>query len=36
LALRERRKQITQTDFEKAKEKVLFKKKGGITESIFL
>jgi len=36
LALRERRKQITQEDFEKAKEKVLFKKKGAITESIFL
>ena len=36
LALRERRKQVTQSDFEKAKEKVLFKKKGGITESIYL
>lgn len=36
LALRERRKQVTQSDFEKAKEKVLFKKKGGVTESIFL
>ena len=36
LALRERRKQVNQNDFEKAKEKVLFKKKGGITESIYL
>jgi 26S proteasome regulatory subunit T2 len=36
LALRERRKQITQNDFEKAREKTLFKKKGGITESIYL
>jgi len=36
LALRERRKNVTQEDFRKAKEKVLFKKKGGVTESLYL
>jgi len=36
LALRERRKQVTQVDFSKAKEKTLFKKKGSITESLYL
>jgi len=36
LALRERRKHVIQSDFEKAKEKVLFKKKGGVIDSIFL
>ena len=36
LALRDRRKHVIQSDFEKAKEKVLFKKKGGVIDSIFL
>jgi len=36
LALRERRKRVTQVDFSKAKEKVLYKKKGIITESLYL
>jgi 26S proteasome regulatory subunit T2 len=36
LALRERRKKVTQADFRKAKEKVLYKKKGAVTESLYL
>jgi len=36
LALRERRKKVQQPDFRKAKEKVLYKKKGGVTESRYL
>ena len=36
LALRDRRKTVTQDDFRKAKEKVLFKKKGMITESLYI
>jgi len=36
LALRDRRKTVTQEDFRKAKEKVLYKKKGIITESLYI
>ena len=36
LALRDRRKTVNQEDFRKAKEKVLFKKKGMITESLYI
>jgi len=36
LALRERRKKVMQEDFRKAKEKVLYKKKSGVTESLYL
>ena len=36
LALRDRRKTVTQEDFRKAKEKVLYKKKGLITESLYI
>lgn len=36
LALRERRKKVTQEDLRKAKEKVLYKKKGAITDRIYL
>ena len=36
LALRERRKKVQQADFRKAKEKVLYKKKGAVTESLYL
>ena len=36
LALRERRKQVTQEDFRTAKEKVMFKKKGLVTESLYI
>ena len=36
LALRERRKQVTQDDFRSAKEKVMFKKKGLVTESLYI
>ena len=36
LALRDRRKTVTQDDFRKAKEKVLYKKKGLITESLYI
>ena len=36
LALRDRRKQVNQEDFRTAKEKVLYKKKGMITESLYI
>ena len=36
LALRERRKQVSQEDFRTAKEKVLYKKKGMISESLYI
>ena len=36
LALRDRRKTVNQQDFRTAKEKVLYKKKGLITESLYL
>jgi 26S proteasome regulatory subunit T2 len=36
LALRERRMQVTQADFRKAKEKVLYKKKSGEPEGLYL
>ena len=36
LALRERRMQVTHSDFSKAKEKVLYKKKEGVPEGMFM
>lgn len=36
LALRERRMQVTQADFKKAKEKVLYKKKSNVPEGLYL
>jgi 26S proteasome regulatory subunit T2 len=36
LALRERRMQVTQVDFKKAKEKVLYKKTQGVPEGLYL
>ena len=36
LALRDRRKTVSQQDFRKAKEKVLYKKKGTVTESLYI
>jgi len=36
LALRERRMRVTHTDFKKAKEKVLYKKKEGVPEGLYL
>ena len=36
LALRDRRKTVSQQDFRKAKEKVLYRKKGMITESLYI
>lgn len=36
LALRERRMRVTQADFRKAKEKVLYKKKEGVPEGLYL
>jgi 26S proteasome regulatory subunit T2 len=36
LALRERRMKITKKDFEEAKEKVLYLKKGNIPEGLYL
>lgn len=36
LALRERRMKITQADFKKAKEKVLYKKREGVQEGMYL
>ena len=36
LALRERRMKVTQDDFEKAKEKALYRKKGNIPEGLYL
>merc|ERR1719412_424793 len=36
LALRERRMKVTQSDFEKAKENVLYKKKKGVITSMYL
>ena len=35
LALRERRMRVTQPDFRKAKEKVLYKKKEGVPEGLY-
>lgn len=36
LALRERRMKVTQTDFRKAKEKALYRKKGNLPEGLYL
>mmetsp|Transcript_29834 Transcript_29834/g.86891 ORF Transcript_29834/g.86891 Transcript_29834/m.86891 type:complete len:113 (-) Transcript_29834:117-455(-) len=36
LALRERRMKVTQDDFNKAKEKALYRKKGNIPEGLYL
>merc|ERR1711920_1028591 len=36
LALRERRMKVTHADFKKAKEKVLYKKKGNVPEGLYL
>ena len=36
LALRERRMKVTQDDFEKAKEKALYRKKGNVPEGLYL
>jgi 26S proteasome regulatory subunit T2 len=36
LALRERRMQVTHSDFNKAKEKVLYKKREGVPEGMFM
>lgn len=36
LALRERRMRVTHEDFKKAKEKVLYKKKDGIPEGLYM
>jgi len=36
LALRERRRQVTQDDFSKAKERVLYKKNQGVPEGLYL
>jgi len=36
LALRERRMQVTHADFTKAKEKILYKKKDGVPEGMFM
>lgn len=36
LALRERRMRVTQVDFEKAKEKTLYRKRGNIPEGLYL
>ena len=36
LALRERRMRVTHVDFKKAKEKVLYKKKEGVPEGLYL
>ena len=36
LALRERRMKVTMSDFKKAKEKALYKKKGNIPEGLYL
>lgn len=36
LALRERRMRVTQADFRKAKEKVLYKKKEGVPEGLYM
>jgi len=36
LALRERRMKVTQEDFKKAKEKVLYRKKEGAPEGLYL
>jgi 26S proteasome regulatory subunit T2 len=36
LALRERRMCVTQADFKKAKEKVLYKKKEGVPEGLYM
>jgi 26S proteasome regulatory subunit T2 len=36
LALRERRMKVTQADFRKAKEKVLYRKNEGVPEGLYL
>lgn len=36
LALRERRMRVTHIDFKKAKEKVLYKKKEGVPEGLYM
>lgn len=36
LALRERRMKVTQADFKKAREKVMYKKKEGVPEGLYM
>ena len=36
LALRERRMRVTHVDFKKAREKVLYKKKEGVPEGLYM
>jgi len=36
LALRERRMKVTQEDFKKAKEKVMYRKKEGVPEGLYI
>ena len=36
LALRERRMRVTHADFKKAKEKVMYKKKEGVPEGLYM
>lgn len=36
LALRERRMRVTHVDFKKAKEKVMYKKKEGVPEGLYM
>ncbi len=36
MALRDRRMKVTGDDFKKGKEKVLYKKKGGVPEGLYL
>ena len=36
LALRERRMRVTHVDFKKAKKKVLYKKKEGVPEGLYM
>ena len=36
LALRERRMKVTQSDFTKAKDKALYRKKGNVPEGLYL
>jgi 26S proteasome regulatory subunit T2 len=36
LALRERRMRVTHSDFKKAKEKIMYKKKEGVPEGLYL
>eukprot|EP00958_Prasinococcus_capsulatus_P015892 scaffold1733_cov391-Prasinococcus_capsulatus_cf.AAC.4 len=36
LALRERRMKVTHADFKKAKEKIMYKKKEGVPEGLYM